>query len=43
MTGQKVMTSNQNKVNIFKMTKGVYMVKVTDKKGISTSKKLIVD
>ena len=42
MTGQKVMTTNQKKIDVSSIVEGVYIVKVQDLKGEVSSKKLII-
>lgn len=41
MTGQKLMESNQDKIDISSLSNGVYLLKVSDVKGVSETKQII--
>lgn len=41
MTGQKLMESNQDKIDISNLSNGVYLLKVSDAKGASETKQII--
>lgn len=42
LQGQKVMTSTQKQINVSSLSKGMYLIKVTDAENNSSSQKLIV-
>jgi len=41
VTGQKLMESNQDKIDISNLSNGVYLLKVSDAKGVSETKQVI--